>query len=349
MKSTRNIFCVLTESVRRDIALRVMAEISGYKAVTLLLGRISPESTNAQNVFALNKNIVCEDPTVEKAFKNAIIIGINNPAQKHNIRVFVTSTAEDIRKQFEAIAEDCDVDIGDHKSNATKEGPSQDPMDCVFCRYFAGKPDHEQPSIYETENFVLMCNTGHFTPGCLQIVPRKHVMSCAEFDKATLDELLEVIEDARYILRAVYGKETLLWENGSGNGGHGKDKSSIVHAHIHMNPCDMNILEVSANKGIVPVKINFEDLPKYAEESYLLIQDYNLEWYIVSNPNIYIPRQYVRQLVAEHLGLPGDLWNWRKHMFLDEVLETAKTIREYLISHKDTLPARIVERTKHFA
>lgn len=337
MKSTRKIFCVLTENVRRDIALRVMAEISGYKAIVRISGNVTLEGQSLRSVFDLNKNVLCEDPTTIHNFSGTIPVGINNPSQKHNIRVFATSTPEDIRKQFETIAENCNVDIGDHRSNATKEGPSQDPMDCVFCRYFAGKPDHEQPSIYETENFVLMCNTGHFTPGCLQIVPRKHVMSCAEFDKATLDELLEVIEDARYILKAVYGKETLLWENGSGNGGHGKDKSSIVHAHIHMNPCDMNILEVSASKGIVPERINFKDLPKYAEESYLLIQDYDLEWYIVSNPNIYIPRQYVRQLVAEHLGLPGDLWNWRKYMFLDEVLETGKTIHDYIVSDRKSV------------
>lgn len=347
MKSTRCVFCTLTSVVRNDIALRVMAELSGFKAISRISGNTTRE--NLDSVFALNKSVLCEDTTVKALEPNTIFIGINNPAQEHNIRVFATSTPEDIRKQFEAIAETCNVDIGDHRANATKSGPSQDPMDCVFCRYFAGKPDHEQPSIYETENFVLMCNTGHFTPGSLQIVPRKHVMSCAEFDKETRDELLEVIADAKYILKEVYGMDTLVWENGSGNGGHGKDKSSIVHAHIHMNPCDMNILEVSASKGIVPVKINYYDLPKYAEESYLLIQDYNLEWYIVSNPNIYIPRQYVRQLVAEHIGLPGDLWNWRKYMFLDEVLETAKTIHEYLVSHKDTLPARIIERTKHFA
>jgi len=347
MKSTRCIFCVLTADVRKDIATKVMAEISSFKAIThLCSGDISKEKLSS--VFSFNKSVVCEDPKVS-TFAQPIFIGINTPLLKHNICVSSQTDPENIRKQFQAIAENCNVDIGDHRSNATKEGPSQNPMDCVFCRYFAGKPDHEQPSIYETENFVLMCNTGHFTPGCLQIVPRKHVMSCAEFNKNVLDEVLEVIADAKYILKEVYGKDTLVWENGSGSGGHGKDKSSIVHAHIHMNPCDMDILKVSAAKGIILKKINFNDLPQYAENSYLLIQNYDCEWYIVSNPDIYIPRQYVRQLVAEHIGLPGDLWNWRKYMFLDEVLKTAKTIHDYLITHKSALPERIIERTKHFA
>ncbi len=340
MKATRHAFCF--EGQYHDRIDVVLQQVSGFKAVSLL-DEVTRE--NVIQIFASNKSVVCCNSQIA-TITPTIFIGVDDSSYKFNIDTKCGN--EDIRKQFIQIADDCNVDIGDHRSNATKEGPSQNPQDCVFCRYLAGHPDHYQPSMYESENFVMMANTGHFTPGSLLIIPRKHVMSCAELDKVQLAELLEVIDDCKYLLRQIYGMDTLLWENGSGCGGHGKDKSSIVHAHIHMNPCDMDILKVSASKGITPQKIQYYDLPKYQEESYLLIQDYDLQWYIVSNPNLYIPRQYVRQLVAEHINLPGELWNWRKYLFLDEVVKTTNTIREYLVSHKNILPERIALRTKHF-
>lgn len=344
MKTTRNAFCFSGRyEAQKEVVLQ---QVSGFKAVARINNATREE---VAKVFGANKSVVCTDPAIAGIVANTIFVGINYPACKYNINISNDTTDKEIQDQFIAIAEACNADIGDHRSNATKEGPSQKPQDCVFCRYLSGHPDHYQPSMYESENFVLMANTGHFTPGSLLIIPKQHIMSCAELNADQLAELLEVIEDSKYLLREIYGMDVLLWENGSGCGGHGKDKSSIVHAHIHMNPCDMQILKVSTEKGITPQRINYYDLPNYQEESYLLIQDYDLQWYIVSNPNLYIPRQYVRQLVAEHIDLPGDLWNWRKYLFLDEVVKTTDTIHEYLVSHKDTLPERIKARTKHFA
>ncbi len=341
MKTTRHAFCFLSRyETHKEVVLQ---QVCGFKAVSRVED-VTPE--NVAKVFDCNKNVICDNMAIVK-ITEAILIGVNDPSYKYNI--YTNCCNEEIQKQFAKIAEDCNIDIGDHRSNSTKEGPSQKPQDCVFCRYLAGHPDHYQPSMYESKNFVMMANTGHFTPGSLLIIPRRHIMSCAELNIEQLDELLEVIDDCKYLLREIYDMDTLLWENGSGCGGHGKDKSSIVHAHIHMNPCDMDVLNVSAQKGITPQKINYHNLPDYQQDSYLLIQNYDKQWYIVSNPNLYIPRQYVRQLVAEHINLPGDLWNWRKYMFLDEVAKTTDTIKEYLVSHKETLPERISARTKHFA
>lgn len=340
MKRTRVAFCF--EGINQKNLEVVIGDVSGFKAVELINTAVNRQNVAA--VFDHNRSIICTDPAIAD-LAETFFVSIDDPRQQYNIN---TTSETTIQKQFQNIAEVCNIDIGDHRSNATKEGPSQNPMDCVFCRYLAGHPDHYQPSMYETENFVLMANTGHFIHGSLLIIPKSHIMSCAELTPAELAELSEVIEDSKFILKEMFGMDVLLWENGSGSGGHGKDKSSIVHAHIHMNPCDMNILKVSAEKGIVPKPLEFEKLSEYQENSYLLIQNYDMKWYIVSDPKLYIPRQYVRQLVAEHIGLPGELWNWRKYMYLDKVRETTDMVREYIISHKSTLPARIIERTRHF-
>lgn len=359
MKKTRCAFCLVGEN--KDILNYAVILLSGFKATKLIAGDVSRSTVD--QVFACNKSVICTDPKIQNFAETVVFVGVNNPDQKYNINVIdftsIENPAEEqvvskmnftsILNQFQRIAEDCNIDIGDHRSNSTKEGPSQKPQDCVFCRYLSGHPDHYQPSMYESENFVVMGNTGHFVLGSLLIIPKKHIMSCAELNPEELAELSEVIQDCKYILREIFGMDTLLWENGSGSGGHGKDKSSIVHAHIHMNPCDMDCLKVSAEKGITPKHIAYSELTNYQENSYLLIQDYDNEWYIVSNPDLYIPRQYVRQLVAEHVNLPGDLWNWRKYMFLDNVRVTTYMVRDYLVSHKDTLPNRILERTRHFS
>lgn len=342
MKRTRRAFCL--EGNKNDLT-KVITEIRGFKAINYIEAKVTHDKLN--KVFASNKSVICTDPDVEK-YVETVFISINNKSAQNTI--FTDNIGGvSIRRQFKQIADSCNIDIGDHKANSTKEGPSQDPMECVFCRYLSGHPDNYQPSMYESEHFVLMPNMGHFVPGSLLIIPRAHIMSCAELSLDVLNELLEVIDDAKFILKEVYGMDTLLWENGSGSGGHGKDKSSIVHAHIHMNPCDMDILKVSAEKGITLKEINYPDLQNYQENSYLLVQNYDLKWYIMSDPELYIPRQYVRQLVAEHVGIPGDLWNWRIYPFADEVVVTTNKIREYLISHKDSLPERIVRRTSHFA
>lgn len=352
MKKTRCAFCLVGKN--KKILNYVITLISGFKATKCIAGNVT--QNNVDQIFACNKSVICTDSNIRNFAETVVFVGVNDLSQKYNINVpdFTSIQESDkeifnsILNQFQKIAEDCNIDIGDHRSNATKEGPSQNPQDCVFCRYLAGHPDHYQPSIYESPNFVVMGNTGHFVLGSLLIIPRKHIMSCAELNTEELTELEEVIQDSKYILRKIFGMDTLLWENGSGSGGHGKDKSSIVHAHIHMNPCDMDCLKVSSEKGITPQAIEFSDLSNYKEDSYLLIQNYDLKWYIVSNPNLYIPRQYVRQLVAEHIGLPGDLWNWRKYLFLDNVRVTTYMIRDYLVSNKETLPERIFRRTRHF-
>ncbi len=347
MKKTRCAFCLVGEN--KELLNYVATLVGEFKATKLITGNVT--KSNVDQIFDCNKSIICTDTNIQNLAKTVVLIGVNNSSQMYNISIHNPdnkSNFTSILKQFQEIAEHCNIDIGDHRSNATKEGPSQNPKDCVFCRYLAGKPDHYQPSIYESPNFVVMGNTGHFVLGSLLIIPKKHIMSCAELNIEELNELNEVIWDSKYILRNIFKMDTLLWENGSGTGGHGKDKSSIVHAHIHMNPCDMDCLKVSTEKGITPQCIEFSDLSKYQEESYLLIQNYDLKWYIVSNPNLYIPRQYVRQLVAEHIGLPDDLWNWRKYLFLDNVRVTTYMIRDYLLANKDNLPERIFKRTRHF-
>lgn len=66
-------------------------------------------------------------------------------------------------------------------------------------------------------------------------------MSNAELINYKSKEFLTVLEDISCILKMTYNvSNVLVWENGTGNSGIGKAKNSIVHAHTHIAPSNLN-------------------------------------------------------------------------------------------------------------
>lgn len=88
-------------------------------------------------------------------------------------------------------------------------------------------------------------------------------------------------------------------------------------------------------------------ISKYCSDSYLLIQDSQSVWKICQDSNLYIPRQYVRQLLAEEYHIPGECWNWRTHPYFDKMSLTDKQIISMLKENWDKLPQRIKNRVKN--
>jgi len=187
---------------------------------------------------------------------------------------------------------------------------------------------------------------GEFIPGYLLIIPYEHVMSNAELDLSTQKELLTVIEDLSYLLNLTYGHSNyLIWENGTGNSGIGKAKDSVVHAHTHIAPSSLTAEKIEALSGFNFKKISTEDLSKYNLYSYLLIQDTDNLWRISSNPAVYIPRQYIRQLLAEEYEIPGEQWNWRKYPFKEQMMQSYYDMVDAIQKNWNSLPARIKVNT----
>ena len=101
----------------------------------------------------------------------------------------------------------------------------------------------------KAKNFLVIPGSGAFIDGYLMILPKVHVMSCAELNFEQRMEMLEVIRDVKDILKGTYKSKVLVWENGSGLDGKGKPKTSIVHAHIHVCPSKLNISETTNAMG----------------------------------------------------------------------------------------------------
>lgn len=353
MKKTRNIF-ILTGN--RELVSIVLEDLKFKGLKVLHKDNVTPKEI--MKVFESNKSIACYGVSEEIMKSNAINIMVIDsftgyPDLDDNA---ISIESGNYADQFNVIANNLNCDIGDHKSNSSgglTEAPKR--SDCPYCRYIDDGYDKDinlHRTLYKSENFFVMPTIGEFIKGYLLIIPFDHVMSNAELSSEVREEFLTVLEDVNYILRLTYPvSNTLVWENGSGNGGIGKAKTSIVHSHTHVAPSKLTADQIEKLAGFPLEKVAYKDLDKYGDNSYLLVRGENDDdWRINDNPNLYIPRQYVRQLLLfeDYNYFPDDVWDWRSYPYIDKIRETCADIKKALTAHWDELPERIKERTKDF-
>ena len=343
MKSTRQIFLI---NGKEENVRKVLSELRGFKAITVVDGKVT--IGQIKKIFANNKSIVCRELDEENfilQFAPVSVIATDTSLCATNN---IINTNHNIVRQFMEIALEHNIDIGDYVSNSNSLGPSK--ADCIFCKLLSGNPIHEQKSLYESNHFLVVPGSGGFIDGYLMILPKKHIMSCAELNPEQMEEIRNVISDIKFILKSIYHNEILIWENGSGTDGKGKPKTSIVHAHIHACPCSdkLNILKTIKLTGVSLTHIKSFELSSYIKNSYLLVIDFDNQFYISSDTKLYIPRQYIRQLLALNLGISGELWDWRCFPFWDNVDKTSQVFLQYVKNNYDNLSPRIQKATRNF-
>lgn len=307
---------------------------------------------DVEAIFKCNKSVVCSaDDYSGRLPPTAITINIVNVSSTPECNVPNTIFLKDSDSpsvQFERIVNSLNLDIGDHKSNSSgmTDGPTI--KDCAYCKYLDGNIERNERTLYRSENFFVIPTLGQFIPGYLLIIPYKHVMSNGELEPEVLEEFENVLEDIEYILRLTYPSAPgfLVWENGSGKSGIGKAKDSLVHSHVHIAPTTLNSEKIEEMSGFDFDEISLKDLPNYKAHSYLLLRTPDKsKWKINNDPALYIPRQYVRQLIAEKYNIPGDAWNWRTHPFVDMMHQTVIDVVAALRDNKDLLSQRIQKNT----
>lgn len=349
MKKTRNLFLLVGSP--KDIMFALEAIQFKGLITNNYSNQVFPEIV--QYVFDCNKSIVCcKYDFVGKLPEDAIVITVVPTARSHvcsSQNTICLGDTETIANQFEKIANSLGLDIGDHKSNTSgsTDGPTK--KDCAYCQYLKGHSLRKERTVYRSENFFAVPTLGQFITGYLLIIPYQHIMSFGELSAEQLEEFQLVLNDIEYILKLTYPetKDILIWENGSGTSGKGKAKDSVVHAHLHA--ARTRFLTADRIKNIAGFHFNelgIMDLPKFKDHSYLLMREQNKEkWLINNDPNVYIPRQYVRQLLAEEYNITGEAWNWRTHPFEEEMHQTVRDISSALQNNISLLPERIRNNT----
>lgn len=346
MKKTRNMIILIGKA---DLIAKALPELD-FKGSVIVKDPITYDS--AKNIFNNNKSIICssEIPGIERFHESPIYIEISD-GPSFVFQNYINMRADNITAQFQDIIDRHNLDIGDHRSNSSGINGAPSIDDCAYCKTFNHIPSRYSHSIlYKSKYFYVMATVGEFVPGYLLIIPERHKMSMAELTDDERNEFLLVLDDMKYMLNLMYGYNSfLVWENGTGNSGKGKAKDSVVHSHVHIAPSHLTPEEVTKISGISLDKVCFADIPQFNLHSYLLIAGENYdEWFINNKPEVYIPRQFIRQLVAEEHGIIGDAWNWRIYPFLDLM---HKTEIDFLTTAKEnwnTLPDRIKQYTKNY-
>ena len=348
MKKTRNLFLLVGSP--EDIMSALEAIQFKGLITNGYLHPLLPEFV--QKVFDCNKSVVgSHDDFVGKIPEDAIIVNVVPTARSHvcsSRQTIYLGDTESIAKQFEKIADSLGLDIGDHKSNSSgsTDGPTK--KDCAYCQYLDGNIQKNERTVYRSENFFVIPTLGQFITGYLLIIPYQHIMSNGELSREHLEEFQIVLSDIEYIIKLAYpdAKGILVWENGSGTSGKGKAKDSLVHSHVHVAPSGLTADEIKDMAGFHFDELVIMDLPNFKEHSYLLMRCPDKErWLINNDPKVYIPRQYVRQLIAEEYNIPGDAWNWRTHPFEEKMHETIRDISSALQENFSELPERIRNNT----
>ena len=353
MDKTKNIFILVGDSTDINHVIGTLQ----FKGLISIPYGFSVDKNLITETFNNNKSLVCAADDIKEELRiNAIYINVLRSPTGTNTLVsphIILANLPGIEHQFETIAKELGCDIGDHKSNSSGLNGTPTIADCVYCRYLAGNVGENARLVYTSENFFVFPGSGQFAKGYLLVMPYAHVMSNGELDEnLLLTEFNEVLEDLEFLLKLTYGKNdenfaVLVWENGSGNSGIGKAKDSIVHAHVHVIPSKLLSSDIQRISGFQFDRITLDQLKHYKENSYLLVREPDhTHWIINNNPKLYIPRQYLRKIVAEEKHVLGDLWNWRIFPFVENAHQCADDIHQAVKSEWSSIPSRVKQRIK---
>ncbi len=198
--------------------------------------------------------------------------------------------------------------------------------------------------IYESENFYVTSELGSLVPGFLMIVPKAHILSVAQFPEEYFPEYSEVCEDVEWILKNTFGEEKVVtfFEHGSGPSGMSAHKKSIVHAHTHVvvgYPIQKKYLDMVKMKPINNISVA-------AHTHYFSYQEGSKgQLVICMDPEVYVQRQFPRQVIAEQIGLAPGQYNWRNVAFSENVKASLYKIHGSL---KESASGSIRDRTEAF-
>lgn len=199
--------------------------------------------------------------------------------------------------------------------------------------------------IYESHNFYVKIELGCLKEGMLMINPKKHFLSAAQLPNELVEEYELIKRDVEFLLKGAFGDAPVLFfEHGSAPSGLSSHQRSIVHAHTHVA---WGVKFPQKYKDMVALKPR--DIRTLANSKYLSYQEgADGEFLAVDDPNVYVQRQYPRQVIAKLEGIPNELSNWRKEPFTQKMQNTFNGLYNYLITNQDFISSRIIKATKPF-
>lgn len=200
--------------------------------------------------------------------------------------------------------------------------------------------------IYESQNFYVKIEYGCLKKGMVMICPKEHILSAARIPNNQMAEYKQVMLDVEFLLKSIYGDEPVIFfEHGSDPSGFSSHKRSIVHAHTHVAwgvKFDQKYLDMVCLKEVASIR------ELYNTKYFSYQEGATGKLLAVSDPEVYVQRQYPRQVIGLMLGIPNEKTNWRKEAFMDNIIATFDDFYVYLTGNQKFLCSRIIKATEGF-
>lgn len=129
---------------------------------------------------------------------------------------------------------------------------SKSPTDCIFCKALKQVDNFENLVIYRGELAFVMLNRYPYNNGHLMVVPITHQPSLNDLDYEVRCEIMELLNHAELVLRAVYHPDGL---NIGANVGTAAGAGMADHVHFHIVPRwsgDTNFMSTLAGTRVLP-------------------------------------------------------------------------------------------------
>lgn len=215
---------------------------------------------------------------------------------------------------------------------------------CPFCNEFNGRKELSyfenvygkrfgvfDRCLFKTELFVCVPTIGSFVPGYVLVIPKKHFLSFLGMPDSYLQECQTIIDRLAAHYQLCYQSQFILFEHGTADNSN-PGGMSVVHAHIHLLPCNIDIIEnchefqFSSFSCLVDVikfyRANGDNRP------YLLLRDSNKVYYLSFSSDI--PSQFFRKRVCDVIGKPR-MGDWKMYPFIENLKTTISNAQQYKI------------------
>lgn len=169
-------------------------------------------------------------------------------------------------------------------------------------------PACTQHILAETAELVLLRDISPIVPGHCLIVTKVHMCSFAQAYDKLWDELAWMKQTAIDMLGR-NGKSLFFFEHGASP--MTPAVGCIAHAHLHVIPLAVDVARHLALVAPHPLEVALIDmkstLPRNGSD-YLYYEDMHAKGCIVIDPKKPLPRQFIRVVVAQEIGLTE--WDW---------------------------------------
>lgn len=325
--------------------------ITSKKAV-LVTTEIANNNSNFEAIVPIQS--LSEVEGIWRYNKTPIILK-ENIGQTHNYNMLYLSPYIVTIQDFIDFCHGNDIECGEYLENNKYNTFSEK---CFLCNsgHHEGYPDYvsfnanvsiDNIVIYQSEHFTVKIELGCMTKGMLMINHKEHILSAAQIPVDQMDEYHQVMQDIEFLLKAVYGEQqpVIFFEHGSHPSGISSHRRSIVHHHTHVAvglKFEQKYLDMVCLKPISDIcQLNSFKYFSYQEGA-------NGQLYAVWDPEVYVQRQYPRQIIGLMLGIENAKTNWRNEPFEHNISETFRDIYKFLIANKPFLSSRLVKATDCF-